>query len=221
MNIFPVIHYLSENQAKHNIELAKKYNCKGVFLIDMHGTHQKETLELAIQFSHQYPELEIGVNHLGHSALTALQMNIEAGLSMTWTDKCLTHTTINNYAKENEAITSILKNNEHTLFSAVAFKYQPDEPNPALAALKALELGYIPTTSGIATGKSISIQKLEDIRSVIGLEARLTVASGVTPDNISQIKNLVTDVLVASSIITERTEMIIESELANLVNNSF
>ena len=38
MNIFPVIHYLSDEQTLHNVDLAQKYGCKGVFLIDMNGT---------------------------------------------------------------------------------------------------------------------------------------------------------------------------------------
>lgn len=219
MNIFPVIHYLSDEQILHNVDLAQKYGCKGVFLIDMNGNNQQKTLEIAIQIAKQYPCLEVGVNHLGTSPHKALQKNIEAQLSMTWTDQCLTHTVFNKYAQDIEALSSLLINNKHSLFSAVAFKYQPDEPHPGIAAQKAIEAGFIPTTSGVATGKSISLQKLEDIRSVIGQQARLAVASGVTSDNVFHIKDLVTDILVASSITFENSEIINEVELDKLVNS--
>ena len=219
MNIFPVIHYLSDEQTLHNVELAQKYGCKGVFVIDMNGNNKQNTLQIATYIAKQYPHLEVGVNHLGTSPYHAVQRNINSQLSMTWTDKCLTHTVSSEHEDYVGSISSLLLNNKHSLFSAVAFKYQPDEPHPGIAAQKAIEAGFIPTTSGVATGKSISLQKLEDIRSVIGQQARLAVASGVTSDNVFHIKDLVTDILVASSITFENSEIINEVELDKLVNS--
>jgi predicted TIM-barrel enzyme len=57
------------------------------------------------------------------------------------------------------------------------------------------------------TGSAPDIQKLEEIRSNIGYETRLALASGVTEENISLFLPTVDTFLVASSIIERRKDL--------------
>ncbi len=79
-------------------------------------------------------------------------------------------------------------------------KYQAFEPDPGLAAAKALELSFTPTTSGAATGSAPSLAKIEGIRRAIGPDAPLACASGMTLDNIAVFAPLLSHVLVATGV---------------------
>lgn len=220
MKIYPVIHYLSDEQAQHNAALAARYGCAGVFLIDMQRRYPKEMLPCALAIADKYPDLKVGVNHLGFTGFAGLERNIKAGLPMSWTDECVTHT---QHVTENDPGLDRLKkalasSPGHEFFAGVAFKYQPDEKNAGHAANRILQLGGVPATSGPATGRSAALEKLQEIRSAIGPDARLAVASGVTADNIGQLRTLVTDILVATSITaTDGSELFVAEELLKLV----
>lgn len=220
MRLFPVIHYLTDAQAMQNARIAADLGCAGVFVIDMHRARPKEALQCALDIAKQLPQLAVGANHLGFTGFAGLERNVKAGLGMTWTDECVTHT---QHVQPNdpglERLVKTLKAEpSHQFFAGVAFKYQPDELNPGLAAKRVLELGGVPTTSGPATGRSAALDKLREIRQAIGPDARLAVASGVTPENAAQFKGLVSDVLVATSVTsTDGANTLIREKLEALV----
>lgn len=85
-----------------------------------------------------------------------------------------------------------------SVFGSVAFKYQPDEPNPAEAARQALAVGMIPTTSGAATGLAPEIAKIKGMSAAAS--GRLAVASGMTPDNVAEYAPHLSHILVATGV---------------------
>jgi hypothetical protein len=92
-----------------------------------------------------------------------------------------------------------LDNPEYLFFGSVAFKTHDPEPNPAQAAVVAMNLGWIATTSGTATGVAPPAEKLEDMKMAVAAND-LAVASGITPDNAAELAPHVDWILVATGI---------------------
>lgn len=215
MRVIPVIHFLHARQALRNAELAAKHGCHGVFLIDMHGRQPDAVRESALEIKRQLPELKLGINHLGLAPTAAVLLNDSLGLDMTWTDQCLTHTEANAVTRQRlDFMTRTLATlPQHEAYVGVAFKYQAPEPNPGKAAADAHAAGFIATTSGPATGQPIDLDKLREIRAALPAGAPLAVASGVTPENVVQLRGLATHVLVATGINSLTGDELIEESL--------
>lgn len=197
--VLPVIHYHTEALALKNAEVAFQAGCEGVFLIHMDGTNDLLS-PVARDIKRQWPDKLIGVNYLGWSPEEAVAKNIEDGLDMTWTDRQLTHSAEHPWPAVTAVREALKAAPSHQLFAGVAFKYQtPVEPEPATAAVAALDFGFIPTTSGAATGKAADMVKLQSLRSALG-DGPLAVASGVTPENAAEHAPYLTHILVATGV---------------------
>ena len=83
-----------------------------------------------------------------------------------------------------------------TLFARVAFKYRPHEDDPVGAAACARAAGFIPTTSGDATGHAPAVNKIESM----GSAGALAIASGMTPENVCTYSPSLTHILVATGV---------------------
>lgn len=197
--VFPVIHYQSNNPdlAIQNAFRIKMHRCAGVFLISMTGDDDG-ALAAAIRIKATFPGLKVGVNLLGKSAYEALIASLLAKLDATWSD----HYVVTSQDITTEAIdiaTLLQSHPSHHFFTAVDFKYQAADPDPTEAARKAVNLGFIPTTSGPKTGEPPTVEKIQVISE--GIQGRhLAVASGLTPDNIRHYRNYLTHALVATGI---------------------
>lgn len=215
MRVIPVIHFLHARQALRNAELAAKHGCHGVFLIDMQGRQADAVRASALEIKRQLPELKLGINHLSLAPTAAVLLNDSIGLDMTWTDQCLTHTEANAVTRQRlDFMTRTLATlPHHEAYVGVAFKYQAPEPNPGKAAADAHAAGFIATTSGPATGQPIDLDKLREIRAALPAGASLAVASGVTPENVVQLRGLATHVLVATGINSITGDELIEESL--------
>lgn len=194
--ILPVIHYQNGEQVFRNAALAADAGCDGVFLIHMQGINDS-LAQMGANIKERHPQMLVGANHLGEHAVYAMIRNIEAGLDMTWTDEQLTHS--DKSADDSARIAWMRKPKGHMLFSGVAFKHQKRENFPRTAAREALKLGFIPTTSGAATGVAADLEALDHLRGGIG-DAPLAVASGVTPANFEDHAPHVTHILIATGI---------------------
>jgi predicted TIM-barrel enzyme len=84
------------------------------------------------------------------------------------------------------------------VFGCVAFKYQPEEPDPPVAAAAALALGMHPTTSGAGTALAPNLSKIEAMSRAVG--GRLAIASGMTPENVARYAPHVSDILVSTGV---------------------
>jgi predicted TIM-barrel enzyme len=63
----------------------------------------------------------------------------------------------------------------------------------------AASMGFLPTTSGAATGQPADRNKLGAMRAALG-SGPLGIASGVTPENVAAHRGLVTHILVSTGI---------------------
>jgi hypothetical protein len=196
--VWPVIHVLSPALALRAAELAAKCECAGVFLISMDGYDQRLD-PIAAEIRTHIPALAIGINYLTLPADRALHRSLEHGYQATWTDDAELHSS-GAGALTRQCERSLKDHAGHLFFGAVGFKGQRYEPDPAAAARQALAHGMIPTTSGLATGVAPAAEKLTSIRSAIGPEAPLAVASGITPENVHELGRSVSHILVSTGI---------------------
>ena len=103
------------------------------------------------------------------------------GADSTWSDRCgITSNGAEPLVRD--LLPLLAANPAHGFFGSVAFKYQAPEANPPRAALLARQAGFIPTTSGEATGEPPTVEKIAGMAAALGTKA-LAVASGITPDN--------------------------------------
>lgn len=197
-HIWPVIHIDTPEIACANAAMAARHGAKGVFLIQMEGDDEKIDPIAQLIFS-LHPGLLVGVNYLSLPAPRALERAIEKGYNASWSD---------NPGVRSDSIASFVPDIERTLqdypdhlfFGSVAFKYQKKESDPGEAAKRALDFRMLPTTSGQATGHAPEVEKLIEIRRVIGVQAPLALASGVTPENASILAPYLSDILVSTGI---------------------
>jgi uncharacterized protein len=211
--VWPVIHYTTDEIAADNAAIAAELGAAGVLLISM-DSNDGALIPLAKTLKAQHPAMKVGVNHLTLPAHVSLEQSLHAGLDATWTDRPgVSSSAISDAAK---SISERLWGNpDHLFFASVAFKYQAPEPSPGLAAAAASALGFVPTTSGRATGVAADVMKLrlmhdelvrfaEDASGQQNWSKRsptdLGLASGVTPENVVDVVGLVSHVLVATGI---------------------
>lgn len=197
--IIPVIHYADDDQALRNAERVAQVGCEGVLLIEMQG-RSRPLPDIARVIKRRHPELLVGINFLGIDAADAVRANIASGLDMTWTDEQPTHSADAPWDEAEKLREELSAAPGHLLFVGVAFKHQRHEPQPEAAARRALDMGFIPTTSGAATGVAAEISRIERLRAGIGPEAPLAIASGITPDNAGAYAPLLSHILVATGV---------------------
>ena len=197
-NIIPVIHYEDDDQAIRNAARAQDAGCDGVLLIQMDGSNTR-LVSVAQEIKAEGPDLLVGVNHLGLDPSRSLAVNLAADLDMTWTDVQPTHT---EFPDENlkKRLSRQLRGKSHHLFTGVAFKHQRHEPDPVASARDAINHGFIPTTSGPATGVAADPSQIARLRQGIGPDAPLAIASGITPGNFAMFAPHLSHVLVATGV---------------------
>lgn len=199
--VLPVIHYESDEQAVRNAEVAFEAGCAGIFLIHMDAGDDKNALlaPIARFIKRRWPDKLVGINYLGKDPADAVCANIQDGLDMTWTDAQLTHSKASPWDSAERVRAAQAENPKHLVFAGVAFKHQRHEPQPEQAAVRAHEFGFVPTTSGSATGVAAEVGKIESMRRALG-DAPLAIASGVTPENAREFAPHLSHVLVATGV---------------------
>jgi hypothetical protein len=205
--LFPVIHHDSPAETLRNAEIAVRHACAGVFLINMDGPHTALDA-VAGQIRGEFPDLWLGVNRLGdiRPEHTDADLLGETGFNGVWLDDVGIHSvrprpTLRNHLQE---VVEFAQSREADvrLFGSVAFKTQMREPDPARVALEAASLGWTPTTSGVATGEAADPTQPQAMKAAIAHlpGARLAIASGITPENVTLYLDSVDDFLVATGI---------------------
>ena len=182
--LIAVIHYLDDETSMRNAEIVEAAGYDGVCLIHMRGLDDLiETSAIAIKA--RFPHLVVISNRLANDPVDMILRDAELGLDGSWCD---------NPGVSSKGVTPLASRIEDALlelrrtkpdflfFGSVAFKTQEHDPDPATAAVKAKNLGWIATTSGTATGIAPDEEKLERMKTAIA-SFDLAVASGITPDN--------------------------------------
>jgi len=215
--IIPVIHTINQDQVEYNVKLCRDNGIYDIFLIDHRITDESLLkTEKYIRWIREFiqPAINIGVNYLQLDTIAAMKEAHRLGADYIWADRSyIEHKTLP-IAEE------ILFEHEYTqhntkYFGCVAFKYQRPVKDLEWTCRTACDYMDVITTSGDATGKPPSIDKIKSMRGFIGNKP-MAIASGITPENKSDYENLVDYFLIASSI-TDSSEMIIESRLKQLL----
>lgn len=197
--LYLVIHHLDHRTSLAQAQIAFASGADGVFLISHHGA-DSDLFAPAAEIKKAYPQKLVGLNLLGSGAMEALQQVVNLGLDMVWVD---------NPGVRSDGVTDeagqiaewLLEHGGHIqFFGCVAFKYQPVDPNPAGAAAAAARLHMVPTTSGDATGVPPAVEKIRAMREALGPEHSLAIASGITPQNVSEYTPYATHYLVATGV---------------------
>lgn len=200
--IIPVIHYHDDDQAERNAQIAKAAGITSVMFIQMQG-RDMDMARYATKFKDGNPDINVGINCLSASPYAALLFSTTTGFNMTWTDDQVTHSlkTSNKDEQEIRYIKEQLDQNpQHRYFVGCAFKHQDHEPRPDISARRAISSGMIPTTSGSATGVAANVDKIANLRELIGADSPLAIASGITPENVGDYAPFLTHILVATGI---------------------
>lgn len=199
IKILPVIHYLDDHTTLKQATLAFDAGADGIFLIS-HGGQDEALYMPATVIKGRYKHKLVGMNLLATDNLKALDCVKSLGLDMLWMDA--PGVSSQGATDQAKALVATARNHHKPLmlFASVAFKYQPEDPNPPSAALRAVKLGMIPTTSGVATGQPPTVEKISDMRDVIGSTEPLAVASGMTPGNVGRYAPMLSHILVSTGV---------------------
>ena len=187
--ILPVIHVLTHDQAASNIDKLIAAGIRGCFLIN-HDFEVATFLPIIRTIRTQYPDFWIGVNFLavsGGDAFPILAELAEAGclIDAYWADDARIDEH-ENLQTEAERISQIRHESNWIglYFGGTAFKKQRPVHADDYSTAAHIAGGYmdVVTTSGIATGKSADIGKLDQFRHSLP-DRPIALASGITPEN--------------------------------------
>lgn len=202
--VFPVVHYLEHELALAEAQLAFASGADGVFLISHEGD-DAGVMRAGIALLNARPAGKlVGVNPLSTAPLPSLDMALQARVDMLWGDAPGIHSTgeLPVAAELGRRLAALPK--PLSYFGSIAFKGQVHDPDPVASALRAQELGMLPTTSGPGTGRAPDVSKLSAIAEGLAASGeatpRLAVASGMDCDNIKLFLPYVTDILVATGV---------------------
>lgn len=196
MKIYPVIHVRNEYLAISEFAVAQMHGADGVFFISHHGEDDL-VMRLAVSLKPLANGMKLGVNLLSTPTLAAAKRACEAGVEMFWADDAgVTSAGLDDKGRALVVLSKLYPATQ--VFASVAFKYQPVEADPAAAAKSAQLAGFIPTTSGAATGCAPAVDKIQAMsKATSGL---LAVASGMTPENIAGYAPHLSHCLVATGV---------------------
>jgi uncharacterized protein len=206
--ILPVIHVTGRNQALQNVNIAFENGCDGVFLIN-HNTADIPYLKLLLihrDIRASFPDKWMGINCLDLEPASVVSLAPE-GVSGVWTDNSLIDEDLEVQKEAEGVFKNRVDNGWFGLyFGGVAFKYQKPVKNLEKVTLLAKKYMDVVTTSGPATGKSADIEKIKIMRSVLG-DYPLAIASGITPENVTDYLPIADCFLVATGISKGFTEL--------------
>ena len=181
--ILPVIHVSSLSQALRNTDLAREHGADGVFLIN-HSMHSPELLNIHTAVVDANPDWWVGVNCLGLSTREVFT-RVSMKVSGVWTDNAMIDEDEIDQAPAESVLETIKKTEWPGLyFGGVAFKYQEPVNDLSMAAKTASRYMDVVTTSGPGTGKAAGIDKIRAMKDAMG-DFPLAIASGITPDNVT------------------------------------
>lgn len=183
MHVLPVIHHLDDDLALRQADLAFACGADGVFLIS-HAGLDRRIARLATRIAKEHGRANVGLNLLGQTFEEAFGTANEAGVGMLWHDAPGIRGAHAEEATLRVATQAAAGTAAPKVFASVAFKHQPREDEPGLAARTAHGLGFLATTSGPATGRPPGVGKVSVMRWSLGSGAPLAIASGMTPGNV-------------------------------------
>jgi hypothetical protein len=203
--VLPVIHAETFDQTLRNAAIARTAGCDGVFLIN-HFISWPELLVIARKALDEFPGWWVGVNCLGLEPEEVVAQ-IDPDISGIWADNAGIDECSANQPKAEKFLQARQQNKWNGLyFGGVAFKYQREVTELEQAAKVAARHIDVVTTSGPGTGRAAPRDKIAAMKRGLG-EAPLAIASGITPENVSDYTDLANFFLVATGISHSFTEL--------------
>lgn len=198
-----VIHANSEEQTLRNADIAFDQGADGIFLVN-HRISARDLMNhyAAVRIRHIFNW--IGVNFLGCPRRKAID-NVGKMISVSglWLDNAGYSEGSSTNPTENISLIRYWQNEYNArdllIFGGVAFKYQDEVKDPARAAATAAPFIDVVTTSGKGTGFAADVEKIKSMKLAIGHHP-LAIASGITPENVSDYKPFADCFLVATGI---------------------
>lgn len=194
--VIPVIHHKEIDLTIEQAQIAKNAGADAVFLISHYN--QDDVLPFLAQKIQKDINLQAGLNLLNTNVFDAIEICEKHKINILWTDNAGVHSENPNKVKMEMLEKTLQYHPKLKFFAGVAFKYQEKEPNPGTAAIMALQRGFIPTTSGEATGQPPNLDKIISMFNKVG--PHLAVASGMTPENIWEYKKYLKYILVSTGV---------------------
>ena len=224
--VFPVIHVLDHEQTSRNINIAMGQDVAGVFLIN-HDFDVDTFLPIVRSIRAEFPELWLGVNFLAVTGKQAFPILAElekesCTIDGYWADDArIDEQRAIDDQPEAEEILSVKQSCgwQGLYFGGTAFKKQRlvSELDYLSSAQIAARWMDVVTTSGVATGKEAGTEKTGIFREGVG-DVALALASGITPENISEYSSDLDAILVATGInISDDFYNIDQSRLKTLI----
>ena len=200
-----MIHAVSVPQVLANVELARDCRCDGVFLIN-HSIDHEELLDCHAQAASRFPGFWMGINSLGTPPEEVFAA-LPPACSGLWTDNAgIDERQPVQTAAEKVKAARRQSGWSGLFFGGVAFKYQRPVEDPGHAARIATQFMDVITTSGAGTGIAANLEKIKAMKAAIG-EFPLAIASGITPENVTDFLPFADCFLVATGIGSSFTEL--------------
>ena len=197
--VLPIVHVRTREQTLRNLHLAREAGADGAFLLSHGEIGDLELLAIHQDLTRLLPEFWLGVNCLG---LPVEELFARAGSRVAgiWTDDAL----IDEDSDDQPAARRVLDAQQASgwrglYFGGVAFKYQRPVEDVAAAARRAAGYMDVVTTSGPGTGQSAPPGKVRLMKQAIG-DHPLALASGVTPENVTEYLPWIDCAIVATGI---------------------
>ena len=196
--LLPVIHVASREQALRNAAVARSAACDGIFLIN-HGIPFQSLLAIHHAVIQECPDWWVGVNCLDLHPSEVFQ-HLAAEVAGVWVDNA----EIDEQGAQQgraEAIQAARSESgwQGLYFGGVAFKYQRPVEELEQAARLAARYMHVVTTSGPGTGIAALREKIARMKAALG-NFPLAIASGITPENITDYLDVADCFLVATGI---------------------
>lgn len=196
--VLPVIHFLDPRTALSEAQIAFDCGADGVFLIS-HNGDDDALFAPAGAIKGRHPDKLVGLNLLARSPEDCIRAVDDLKIDLAWIDN--PGVTSRGISEAGRALADLHAEHRHIqLFGSVAFKYQPLEPDPPAAAIRAWSHGMIATTSGTATGSAPDAAKIAAMRAKLGHDVPLAIASGMSPENVHLFTPYATHFLVSTHV---------------------
>ncbi|MFT3699678.1 MAG: BtpA/SgcQ family protein [Kofleriaceae bacterium] len=184
--LLPVIHPTKgRTGALASVQIARDAGADGVFLIDQ-GMNDREVLDLLKEVRGLYPGWWVGLNLLSRGPVEALRLAVETcGVDGIWSDNAGVDERTTDQARA-DVFVKARGDWQGLYFGGVAFKYQREVAAADLPRTTKLASHYMDVicTSGPGTGHAADPTKVKTMRSGVSGDVAISLASGVTVDNV-------------------------------------
>lgn len=202
--LFVVVHVEEVGQALRNAKIAFDNGADGIFLIN-HSMMPEMLRAIYEEVRDEHPHGWVGLNYLGVSRSRAIEL-LPKDAGGLWMDTPGFVEDGSNIGVQ-EVRERIHRASDGALFfGGFDFKYQIPVRDLSRATLEISEVVDVITTSGSATGSPPSMEKMRTMR-LAAPDARIAIASGMTPGNVDPYLDLVNYFLVATGISSSHTEL--------------